>query len=228
MIIYGKQMVIYLLEKYPEKIEEVFLSKEIDKKLFSKIILNNIQIKKIDFKKAQALTRGGNHQGFIAKVKDLKFTPLKYVKNEKFILILAGLTDVGNIGAIIRSAYVLGVDAIVISMISNINIEGIVRTSAGAIFDMPIVFYKDINSVINELKQVGFFIYCADMNGDDVRKIKFEDKKALILGSEGMGLSQKILKNCNKKVTIKMSREFDSLNVSAACAILCDRMRDGE
>ncbi len=228
MIVYGKQIFLYLLDKHPNKIQKVFLTKEIDKKLFNKIIKNNIKIERIDAKKAQAMARGGNHQGFLLEIGDYEFANKNDLKYKNFILILAGLTDVGNIGAIIRSAYALGVDGVVISKISNINIATIARTSVGAIFDMPIVIEKDLISIINEFKQTGFFIYCADMNGENVNNIKFNDKKVLVVGSEGEGLSKKVLKFCDKSIKIEMSRDFDSLNVSVACAILCDRMRDGK
>ena len=134
----------------------------------------------------------------------------------------------GNIGAIIRSAYSLGVSGVVVSMIKSLNISAFARTSSGAIFDMPIALVKDIGTVINELKQASFTIYCANMDGKDVRDVEFNGKKALILGSEGEGLPKKVLKNCDKKIKVKMQKEFDSLNVSVACAILCDRMRDGK
>jgi 23S rRNA (guanosine2251-2'-O)-methyltransferase len=79
--------------------------------------------------------------------------------------------------------------------------------------------------LLNELKQIKFFIYSADMSGDDVREVSFNQKKVLLLGSEGEGLSKKILNKSDKKISIKMARDFDSLNVSVAFAILCDRMR---
>ena len=228
MIVYGKQIFLYLLEKHPDLIEEVYLSKEIDKKLFSKISSLKVDIKRVDNKKAQAMAKGGNYQGFLVKVKEFEFSSFKDIKSGEFVLVLAGLTDVGNIGAIIRSAYSLGVTGIVISMINNINLSAVARTSSGAMFDMPIALVKDIGSVLNELKQSSFEIYCADMDGEDVRDCEFALKKALVLGSEGEGLPNRVLKSCDKKIKIKMQREFDSLNVSVACAILCDRMRDGK
>jgi len=225
MIIYGKQIFLFMLEKYPHMIEEIYLAKEIDKKLFSRLVKLNVEIKKPDNKKAQALARGGNHQGFLLKINKYEFTPFSEIKNGDFVLVLAGVTDVGNIGAIIRSAYALGVSGVVISMVNQINVEGIVRTSSGTMLDMPVALSKDIATVINELKQSSFFIYGADMSGEDVRECKFEGKQVLVLGSEGMGLTNKVLKICDKKIKIKMQREFDSLNVSVASALLCDRMR---
>jgi len=228
MIVYGKQIFLYLLEKHPDMIEEVYLSKEIDKKLFHKVSALDFEIKRVDKMKAQAMARGGNHQGFLLKVKEYEFASLKDIKKEDFILILWNITDVGNIGAIVRTAYSLGVGGIVISGIGSINLEAVARTSAGALFDMPIVLQKDVLSFLNELKQLGFTTYGADMSGEDIRDIKVSSKKALVLGSEGEGLSSKVLKSCDKKVKIEMQREFDSLNVSVASAILCDRMRDGK
>ncbi len=226
MIVYGKQIFLYLLKKHPNLIEEFYFTKELDKKLFAKVKSLGCQIKRVDSKKAQAMARGGNHQGFLLKVKDFQFSSIKDIKNSEFILVLSGITDVGNIGAIIRSAYALGVSSVIIGGISSINLGAVARTSVGAVFDMPILVQKDILSLLNEFKQVGFTIYCADMDGEDIRDIEISSKRVLVLGSEGEGLSGKVLKNCQKKVMIKMQREFDSLNVSAASAILCDRMRD--
>ena len=228
MIVYGKQIFLYLLKNHPNLIEEVYFSKEIDKKIFREVSFLNVEIKRVDTKKAQAMARGGNHQGFLLKVKDFEFFNIKDIKKEDFILILSGITDVGNIGAIIRTAYSLGVGGVVVAGISNINLEAVARTSSGALFDMPLVLQKDILSLINELKQLGYTVYCADMSGDDIRDVEISRKRVLILGSEGEGISSRVLKSCNKKVKIKMQREFDSLNVSVATGILCDRMRNGK
>ena len=226
MIVYGKQTVFYIVENHPEKIEEVYLAKEVDKKLFSKLAKLGKKIIKLDPKKAQAYAKGGNHQGFLLKISDLDFTPFSLIKDSNFLLVLTALSDVGNIGAIVRTAYALGVDGIVISGVKSINLEGIIRTSAGAALDMPIALMSDTKSLVNELGQLGFQRVAADMSGEDIRECKFSAKRALLLGSEGEGIPKRVLKSCDKIVKIKMDREFDSLNVSVATAILCDRMRD--
>ncbi len=224
MIVYGKQIFLYITQKHPELIEEIYLAKEVDKKLFSKI--NNLgkKIVKLDTMKAQGLARGGNHQGFLLKIKYIEYADIAMLKREDFLLILVGLTDVGNIGAIIRSAYALGVKGVVISG-TKINLEGIVRSSVGAILDMPVALFSDTATLVNELKQLGFHTYASEMEGQDVREMTFSGKRALLMGSEGMGLPNRIIKACDSKIKIAMEREFDSLNVSAAAAILCDRMR---
>ncbi len=225
MLIYGKQVFLYVLEKHSDLIEEILLSKEIDKKLFSKIAKLNKKIVKLDNKKAQALARGGNHQGFFLKVKDFEFYSFEEIKKFNFLLVLVGLTDVGNIGAIIRSAYVLGVDAIVISEVKSLNLEGVARASSGALFDMPIVMIENTLDIINELKQINFSLYGATVDGIDVRELKPTEKRVILLGNESSGLNKKVLAKVDKKITIKMQKEFDSLNVSSAAAILIDRIR---
>ena len=224
MIVYGKQIFFYIAEKHPDLIEEIYLAKELDKKLFSKVNGLGKKIIKLDTMKAQSLARGGNHQGFLLKIKYIEYAEIQELKKEDFLLVLVGLTDVGNIGAIIRSAYALGVKGVVISG-TKINIEGVMRSSVGALLDMPVALFSDTPTLVNELKQLGFKTYAADMNGEDVRDVTFAEKKVLFLGSEGAGLPNRIIKACDVKIKIAMDNEFDSLNVSAAAAILCDRMR---
>ena len=228
MIVYGKQISLYILKNFPEMIEEIYLQKEIDKKLFYKFQKLGKKIVRIDPKKAQAMARGGNHQGYLLRIKDIGFTDFKDIKNSsKFLLVLYNITDVGNIGAIVRSAYIFGADAIIIAAQKNFSLEPIIRSSAGAMLDMPIVLYSNALDLINELKMVGFEVYAADFGGRDIRDVKFGQKKAIFLGSEGEGIPNKIVSKMDDKITINMVRGFDSLNVSAASAIICDRIANG-
>jgi 23S rRNA (guanosine2251-2'-O)-methyltransferase len=226
MLVYGKQIFHYVLKHHPQRIKKVYLLKEIDQKLFTKLKNLGAEIVKVDNKRAQALARGGNHQGLLMEIEDLEFLPLSELKTGKFLVLLYGVTDVGNIGSIVRTSYALGVDGVVVSGIRNLKLEGVVRTSSGAALDMPMALVPNVYDLIKELKDVGFLIYGADMSGEDVRKIRFEGKRALLLGSEGEGIPAKTLQKCDRSVAIKMVRPFDSLNVSAAAAIFVDRMRD--
>ena len=227
MIIYGKQLFLHLLKNYPKKIQTVFLSKQCDPKLFSQIAKVTNKICSIDDRKAQALSRGGNHQGFIAEIEDMELADFNDIKKGSFLIILNEVTDVGNIGAIIRSAYAFGADGIILSGVKSVNLEGVIRTSSAAAFELPIVVYPSTLDMLNELKQVGFSVYGADMSGIDVREVEFAPKKALMMGSEGSGIPSKIKERLDKIVSIKMGKSFDSLNVSAAAAIFCDRIANG-
>ncbi len=221
MIVYGKQVVLYILKQHPKLIKTVYLAKEIDKKLFKSFSDIGVKIIKPDPKKAQSLARGGNHQGFLLDIEPFEFTSISQLKLGEFIVVLDGLSDVGNIGAIVRSCYALGVDGIVICGIKNFNPEGVVRTSTGAMLDMNIALYNSSVDLANELKQREFTLIGAAMDGDDLKTIdNSTGKKALFLGSEANGLSNKLEQKLDQKVAIKMKNDFDSLNVSVAAAIL--------
>lgn len=225
MIIYGKQLFLHILNKRPQILEEIYLSKECDKKLFSKICGTGKKIIRVDNQKAQSLARGGNHQGFLANVSEFEFSDIAELKKLNFIAILYGISDVGNIGAIARSAYALGCEGFVI-VAKSINMQGVLRSSSGAAYEIPIAIFEDGLSLLNELKQFGFKIYATASNGKNVKEMKFAGKRALVMGSEGEGIPQKALVKCDECIGIKLKEGWDSLNVSAAFAIICDRMID--
>lgn len=226
MIIYGKQLFLHILEKHGNKFEKIYLAKECDKRLFSKIAGLGVKIERIDPKKAQALAHGGNHQGFLAEISDFEFCDIKNIKNANFLAVLYGLSDVGNIGAIVRSAYALGAGGVIL-VGKSFNIEGILRASSGAALEIDIAKCENGLDLLNELKQVGFKIYATKANAKSVKDIKFNGKIALVMGSEGDGLPNKVFEKCDESISIAMKNDFDSLNVSAAFAILCDRILNG-
>ena len=225
MIIYGKQLFLHILNKRPQILEEIYLSKECDKKLFSKICGTGKKIIRVDNQKAQSLARGGNHQGFLANVSEFEFSDIAELKKLNFIAILYGISDVGNIGAIARSAYALGCEGLVI-VAKSINMQGVLRSSSGAAYEIPIAIFEDGLSLLNELKQFGFKIYATASNGKNVKEMRFAGKRALVMGSEGEGIPQKALAKCDECIGIKLKEGWDSLNVSAAFAIICDRIID--
>ena len=225
MIIYGKQLFLHILNKRPQILEEIYLSKECDKKLFYKICGTGKKIIRVDNQKAQSLARGGNHQGFLANVSEFEFSDIAELKKLNFIAILYGISDVGNIGAIARSAYALGCEGLVI-VAKSINMQGVLRSSSGAAYEIPIAIFEDGLSLLNELKQFGFKIYATASNGKNVKEMRFAGKRALVMGSEGEGIPQKALAKCDECIGIKLKEGWDSLNVSAAFAIICDRIID--
>lgn len=225
MLIYAKQPIYYIIDNYPNKIKTLYLAKELDKKEYSRLMKMGFEIKRIPNEAAQKMCKNANHQGFLAEVEDYQLHPFSSFLNKDFILVLSGLTDIGNIGALVRSAYALGVDSVVVCGIKNLAIEPVLRTSTGALFDMPLAVQHNVHDVLNDLKTSGFTIYGADMGGKDIRDVDVKHKRVLVLGSEGEGLTSRVRSKLDEVVSIKMSHEFDSLNVSVAGAILMDRMR---
>lgn len=225
MLIYGKQPVYYALEHHTDRIKTLYLAKEIDKKEYSALMKTGLEIKRIPEKAAQSMVRGGNHQGYIAEISPVRPYASPFLKGCSFVVVLSSITDVGNIGSLVRSAYALGADALVICGIKEPNLEPIIRTSTGAALDLPLVIVHNIHDVMHELKQSGFTLYGAMMEGTDVREMTFAPKRALILGSEGEGLSGRVQKGLDHGISIRMAHDFDSLNVGVAGAILMERMR---
>jgi 23S rRNA (guanosine2251-2'-O)-methyltransferase len=225
MLIYAKQPIYYLINHYPQKIKKLYLAKELDKKEYSRLMKMDFEIKRIPNEAAVKMSKNANHQGFLAEVEDYQLHNYQTFLDKKFILVLAGLTDVGNIGALIRSAYALGVDAVIVTGVKHLNIEPILRTSTGALFDMPLAVEQNIHNLLNDFKMSGFVSYGADMGGVDIRDVKPAQKRVLVLGNEGEGLSSRVSSKLDTIVSIKMAHDFDSLNVSVAGGILMERMR---
>ena len=225
MIIYGKQVCLYALEHKEAYVKTVYVAKKniLPQELFHKY---HDKIKFLEEKWAQSMAKGGNHQGILVEMNVYKQADFATIKKSNFIVILDGLTDVGNIGAIVRSAYALGADAIIASGVKHLNFAAIARTSSGALLDMPFMVTPNILDNINELQQIGFKLYGASMDGENIQTCAFSDKRVLIMGSEGKGLSKKVASKVNHMVSIEMKHTFDSLNVSAAAAILIHRMND--
>jgi 23S rRNA (guanosine2251-2'-O)-methyltransferase len=223
MIIYGKQVCLYALEHHPDGIQTVYIAKKgiLPQSLFHQF---HDKIKFLEGKWAQSMSKGGNHQGILLEINDLSQVSLAKIKKSDFVVVLDGLTDVGNIGAIVRSAYALGAEAVIACGVKQLNLSAIVRSSSGALLDMPFLVTYNILDVINELGQVAFTSYGAAMEGEPVQNVIFEKKRLLVLGSEGKGISKKALAKLDTLISIEMKHAFDSLNVSAAAAILIHRM----
>ena len=217
MIVYGKRVVEYIIQKHPEIVKEILIAKKLSKNELKKF--NKFKVKFIDNKLAQKLSHNGNHQGFFAKI---EFTPEEWDIVGDKILVLDNVTDMGNIGAIVRTAYALGIDLLIITGIKDLKWDRVIRTSAGAALDMKILTYQNILELINILKTKGYHLIGADLGGKC--KPSKKEKIALIMGNEGEGLSKKVKEKLDEILTIQMKRDFDSLNVSVAAAILIDRI----
>ena len=217
MIIYGKRVVEYIIKKHPGIVKEILIAKKINKNELKKF--KNLKVKFIDNKLAQKLSHNGNHQGFFAKI---EFTPNNWEISGDKILVLDNVTDMGNLGAITRSAYALGIDLLITTGIKELKWDRLIRTSAGAAIDMKIINFPNILELINILKTKNYFLLGADLGGKC--KPSQKEKIALIMGNEGEGLSKRVKEKLDEILTIEMKRDFDSLNVSVAAGILIDRI----
>ncbi len=224
MIIYGKQVCLHILEKHKDRVKVVYVAKKgiLPQNLFHDY---HDKIKFLEEKWAQSMSKGGNHQGILIETDEFVETTIAQVKSSDKVLFLDGVTDVGNIGAIVRSSYALGVDAIVATNVKQLNYAAITRSSSGALFDMPMLVVPNGLDLLNELKQLDFKLYGADAKGVPLSEVNFAGKQVLVMGSEDKGISKRILQKMDEVISIEMKNDFNSLNVSVATAILLYRMR---
>lgn len=224
MIIYGKQVCLHILEKHKDRVKVVYVAKKgiLPQNLFHDY---HDKIKFLEEKWAQSMSKGGNHQGILIETDEFVETTIAQVKSSGKVLFLDGVTDVGNIGAIVRSSYALGVDAIVATNVKQLNYAAIARSSSGALFDMPMLVVPNGLDLLNELKQLDFKLYGADAKGTPLSEVDFAGKQVLVMGSEDKGISKRILQKMDEVISIEMKNDFNSLNVSVATAILLYRMR---
>lgn len=199
-----------------------------------KVIINiarekGIVLKEVDRKKLDLMSGGTNHQGVIAQVTPYKYYEIKDMLNlakkkgqDPFIIILDEIEDPHNLGSIIRTAELCGVHGIIIPKRRNVGITSTVyKCSVGAIEHMRIAKVTNINAAIDELKKEGLWIYGADIAGDEYSyEVNFSGPCAMVIGSEGRGISKLTLKKCDKLVKIPMVGKINSLNASVAGGIM--------
>lgn len=142
--------------------------------------------------------------------------------NTPLIFILDSITDVHNLGAIIRNAYFFDLGGIIIPKDNAAPInEKVYEISAGAAYHLPISIETNLNRVIEIMKDKGFWVYYASEKGDtSLENFKFDTPTAIILGNEHSGVRDSLKKNSDGSIIIRAQSDFDSLNVSAASAII--------
>lgn len=239
-IIYGKNSVIEALSSGNREINKIIISKNIHTDAKIDRIKELAQSKGIVFQfvgrdKFSAYEEF-NHQGVIAQI-----SPIKYVEFEDFIakskntagykslVILDGVEDSHNLGAIIRTCVCAGVNGIIIPSRRNVPVNSTVeKISAGAINFIPIIKVNSLISAVQRLKENDWWVIAADASAkDNYYDVKYNDMNfALIMGAEHAGVSKSLLKASDFVVKIPMQNNFNSLNVSnALSAIIFETLR---
>lgn len=166
---------------------------------------------------------GGARRGAsrISEVSIDKFCASLKEDQSALVLILDGITDPHNLGAILRSSDQFGVDLVVVPERRSVQAnETVVKVSSGAAQYVNIAVVTNLTREIETLKENGFWIYGADMAGEDSYSVEFPNRTAIVMGSEGNGMSSLVRKNCDHIISIPMRGHIDSLNVSVAAGIL--------
>lgn len=231
MIIYGKNAVIEAL-KSNKTFNQIILDKGIKGSTVQEIIdLAKDKKIRIDFVKKEILEAKlkknkqikVNHQGVVAEIIDFKYCEIDEILNNQknsIIIILDGIEDPHNLGAIIRTAECAGASGVIISKRRACQInETVMKTSAGALSNVLVSRVNNIPQTIDYLKHNGIWVYAVEVGGENIFKANLKGNIALVLGSEGNGISRLVKEKCDGILTIPLKGEINSLNVSVAAGI---------
>jgi 23S rRNA (guanosine2251-2'-O)-methyltransferase len=188
-------------------------------------------VKRVNAAKLRGLTGTESHQGVAAFASQIQYATVDDLLNaarEKgeppFLVLADGIEDPHNLGAVIRSALLCGAHGVVIPKRGGAAVTPIVlKASAGAAERLPVARVANIAETVRRLKEEGVFVYCADMDGEPLKKTNLTGPIALVLGSEGSGVSQLVKKRCDGAVRLDMAARgtgVDSFNVSVAAGII--------
>lgn len=206
--------------------------------LIAKAKEKGIAIKEADGKKLDFMCGNANHQGVVAVAAVKEYSTIEDIFNlakerneQPFILIADELEDPHNLGAILRTAECSGAHGVIVPRRRSVGLTYAVgKASAGAVEYVPVARVTNITAAIEELKERGVWIYAADMDGQDWCTVDYKGPTAIVIGSEGFGVSRLVKEKSDFIISLPMKGRINSLNASVACGILCyevARQRDG-
>lgn len=186
-------------------------------------IINYVSKERLD-----QLSETGKHQGVIAVCAAYEYATVEDIlknaeekQEQPFIIILDGIEDPHNLGAIIRTANQAGAHGVIIAKHRAVGLTPTVaRTSAGAINYTPVAKVTNISNTIEDLKEKGLWFVCADMGGTTMYDLNLTGPIGLVIGNEGDGVSPLVKKHCDMVASIPMKGDIDSLNASVATGVL--------
>lgn len=230
-MIFGVRAVIEAIQAGKE-IDKVLVKKdiqsELSKELFAALKETFVPVQRVPVERINRITKK-NHQGVVAFISPITYqrtediVPFLYEQGKTPLLVLLdGLTDVRNFGAIARTCECAGVDAIIIPAKNSVSVNAdAIKTSAGALHTIPVCRESNVTGIIRYLKDSGFKIIAATEKGDyDYTKADYQSPTCIIMGAEDTGVPYEHLALCDEWVKIPLFGSIESLNVSVAAGVL--------
>ncbi len=232
-IIYGVNPVREVLKKRPDRFISILIYEGKERRDIHDIIAvakkNGIKIEFVDKWRIDRLTGSNKHQGVAAELREFIYSDIADIldsarkKGDKpFIVILDGIEDPQNLGAIIRSAHCFGVHGVIIPKDRSASITGVVyKASAGAVEYIAVARVVNISRAIDELKEEGLWIVGASSEAKtSILDFNFPESVGIVIGGEGRGIRPVVMERCDYIVSIPMKGAISSLNASVASGIL--------
>ena len=191
-----------------------------------------VQVQVVDKVRLDAIAQ--NHQGLIAFASAYQYSTVDDIlkaaaeKGEQpFLILLDGITDPHNLGAIIRTAECTGVHGIIIPQHRSAGLSAAaVKSSAGAVEYVRVARVSNLSRTIEQLQKQNIWFYAVTMNGTDYRKLSFDGGVGLVIGAEEDGISRLVSEKCDHAVSLPMKGRIESLNASVAAAVMMYRVLD--
>ncbi|MBX8464547.1 MULTISPECIES: 23S rRNA (guanosine(2251)-2'-O)-methyltransferase RlmB [unclassified Deinococcus] len=227
MLLYGRNPVLEALQD--GRVSEVLVARGVEEAFVAQLKATGVRLRFAPRIELDQLAGTTQHQGVMAEVEDMAWAEVDDILalaeqrgEDLLIVLLDGITDPRNFGAIIRSAEVLGAHGVVVEERRSAPLSPVVaKTAAGATSYLPVAQTKNLPRLIEQLKQDNVWVYgAAGEAAEDVRRIDFSGKVALVIGAEGEGMRRLVREKCDALVSIPVRGRVQSLNASVAAGIL--------
>lgn len=232
--VYGVNPVLEALRARSDEVERLYITEgQLGSRAAAEILSRardaGIRVERVVRERLATLADGGVHQGVVAELRSFRYAELSDVLDTAqasgrpaLVVVLDGIQDPHNFGAIIRSAHALGAHGVVIGKDRAVQVTGVVaKASAGAVEHCPIVRVVNISRALEELKQAGVWTAAADPQASEpLWKARLDGPLALVVGAEGAGVREGVLKHCDFRLRIPMVGQVGSLNASVSAALL--------
>ncbi len=203
--------------------------------LVAKAAERKIPIIEVERSKLDSISGVSSHQGIVALAAEQNYSTLEeiieYAESRgeaPFVVVCDGIEDPHNLGAIIRSAECSGVHGVIIPKRRAVGLTPVVaKSSAGALEHMRVARVTNLAMTLDELKRLGFWLYAADMGGERYCDVDYSGSVAVVLGSEGFGISRLVKEKCDFTVSIPLYGKVNSMNVSCAAAVILTEVAKG-
>lgn len=225
--VYGKNVVSSMLKDRREILTLYLLEGRKDIETVSLAKSQNIRIKYVSKAELDRLV-SGNHQGYVAEVREYKTYSIEEITESipegklPLIVALDSLQDPHNLGAILRTMSCVGGDGVIIEKNRSVSLNGTVaKVSVGAIDKVKVAQVTNLAQTLRKLKEMGYWVIGTDVNqAQDYRRVRYDMPVVLVIGAEGTGMRRLIGETCDLKIKLPMEGDIGSLNASVACGIL--------
>ncbi len=224
-IIYGVRPVVEALKGRRRRVLEVL---DASNNAEVRAVVGRVPVKNVSRDRVDELARGGVHQGVVARVESYPYSSLDEILavSRPLVLVLDGVTDPRNLGAVLRAADGAGASGVVIPKDKAAGVTAAaVKASAGASEHVRVARVTNLRRAVDTMKRANVWVYAADAGGTDYARLDLSGPAAFVLGSEGRGVRRLVREACDGTVSVPMLGGVSSLNVSVAAAVLAYEAR---